>query len=564
MLLPPQTPDVGGEGLGVKPGAPGSGGAAAAAASAVKAAPGGGVHHAAPVDGVHRAAPAGAAHNSGAPPPRPSNGSGAADIGARSASVDAAASVAPAAPGAAGAAGGKAPPAGAAGGAAALLHTAPARLEGAPPPAGALARALALPSQPASPSVSASQVRFREPLGPAAPAQAQDDQLVVGSPPESISPLGQHHQLHRQRPLPALPPPALPPAVGSPRRGDGPAPPAGGAPAANGAAPPPAAPPAAPALRSSLRPALRASRTLGAVGGGDAPGGAAPRAGVARGNKLRERRGGVSASFVELQDQLTSNAPVLPLVATRAAGLKHIGFGPFKRENQDEFFIQARRGSGAAAWAAAAARWAALAGGPAPALAAAKRTRARACARAARSATTAGCRARTSSACLTATGRTARTRPRTRARCCPCCWTRSSRSSSRWELLRARTRRSAPCAAGAWCCLGGFPGGCPRRHPPARRPAPAAQPHGLGPHCRGVDQGRGGGAHHRGVQRDGAQPHAGAAQRGGGGVRPGGGWGVGGGGRAAGCPPALCSALGAQAPALQSSTPPPPPRRRRA
>lgn len=24
----------------------------------------------------------------------------------------------------------------------------------------------------------------------------------------------------------------------------------------------------------------------------------------------------------------------------QAAGLKHIGFGPFKRENQDEFFIQ--------------------------------------------------------------------------------------------------------------------------------------------------------------------------------------------------------------------------------
>jgi hypothetical protein len=28
------------------------------------------------------------------------------------------------------------------------------------------------------------------------------------------------------------------------------------------------------------------------------------------------------------------------LVPAQAAGLKHIGFGPFKRENQDEFFIQ--------------------------------------------------------------------------------------------------------------------------------------------------------------------------------------------------------------------------------
>lgn len=27
-------------------------------------------------------------------------------------------------------------------------------------------------------------------------------------------------------------------------------------------------------------------------------------------------------------------------VLLQAAGLKHIGFGPFKRENQDEFFIQ--------------------------------------------------------------------------------------------------------------------------------------------------------------------------------------------------------------------------------
>jgi serine/threonine protein phosphatase PrpC len=33
-------------------------------------------------------------------------------------------------------------------------------------------------------------------------------------------------------------------------------------------------------------------------------------------------------------------APRPLLVWSQAAGLKHIGFGPFKRENQDEFFIQ--------------------------------------------------------------------------------------------------------------------------------------------------------------------------------------------------------------------------------
>lgn len=32
--------------------------------------------------------------------------------------------------------------------------------------------------------------------------------------------------------------------------------------------------------------------------------------------------------------------PLLTALAPQAAGLKHIGFGPFKRENQDEFFIQ--------------------------------------------------------------------------------------------------------------------------------------------------------------------------------------------------------------------------------
>lgn len=38
--------------------------------------------------------------------------------------------------------------------------------------------------------------------------------------------------------------------------------------------------------------------------------------------------------------QLVEVAALLLLCPAQAAGLKHIGFGPFKRENQDEFFIQ--------------------------------------------------------------------------------------------------------------------------------------------------------------------------------------------------------------------------------
>ncbi|KAI8467338.1 MAG: phosphatase 2C-like domain-containing protein [Monoraphidium minutum] len=56
--------------------------------------------------------------------------------------------------------------------------------------------------------------------------------------------------------------------------------------------------------------------------------------------KLKARRGGLSGDFGALQDGLATDVGALSVVSTRAAGLKHIGFGPFKRENQDEFFIQ--------------------------------------------------------------------------------------------------------------------------------------------------------------------------------------------------------------------------------
>eukprot|EP00878_Enallax_costatus_P037214 GHUV01042020.1.p1 GENE.GHUV01042020.1~~GHUV01042020.1.p1 ORF type:complete len:620 (+),score=147.71 GHUV01042020.1:226-2085(+) len=56
--------------------------------------------------------------------------------------------------------------------------------------------------------------------------------------------------------------------------------------------------------------------------------------------KLKQRRGGLDSSFQALQDALEQSEKPLGHVNTRAAGLKHIGFGPFKRENQDEFFIQ--------------------------------------------------------------------------------------------------------------------------------------------------------------------------------------------------------------------------------
>ncbi|WIA29165.1 hypothetical protein OEZ86_011676 [Tetradesmus obliquus] len=56
--------------------------------------------------------------------------------------------------------------------------------------------------------------------------------------------------------------------------------------------------------------------------------------------KLRQRRGGLDSSFAAMQEALATGEKSLAHVNTRAAGLKHIGFGPFKRENQDEFFIQ--------------------------------------------------------------------------------------------------------------------------------------------------------------------------------------------------------------------------------
>jgi hypothetical protein len=59
-----------------------------------------------------------------------------------------------------------------------------------------------------------------------------------------------------------------------------------------------------------------------------------------RSSKLRERRGGLDSTFSSMQNSLVTDGVTLEAVNTRAAGLKHIGFGPFKRENQDEFFIQ--------------------------------------------------------------------------------------------------------------------------------------------------------------------------------------------------------------------------------
>eukprot|EP00775_Hariotina_reticulata_P013668 gene13668-13790_t len=56
--------------------------------------------------------------------------------------------------------------------------------------------------------------------------------------------------------------------------------------------------------------------------------------------KLRQRRGGLDTSFAAMQGGLAVNEKPLAHVNTRAAGLKHIGFGPLKKENQDEFFIQ--------------------------------------------------------------------------------------------------------------------------------------------------------------------------------------------------------------------------------
>jgi hypothetical protein len=60
--------------------------------------------------------------------------------------------------------------------------------------------------------------------------------------------------------------------------------------------------------------------------------------------------GGVSAGggsmpplgrgFLTMQSTLTTDEAFVPHVPARAAGVKHIGYGPLKSENQDEFFIQ--------------------------------------------------------------------------------------------------------------------------------------------------------------------------------------------------------------------------------
>eukprot|EP00879_Flechtneria_rotunda_P018867 GHRR01019804.1.p1 GENE.GHRR01019804.1~~GHRR01019804.1.p1 ORF type:complete len:417 (+),score=163.69 GHRR01019804.1:404-1654(+) len=62
-----------------------------------------------------------------------------------------------------------------------------------------------------------------------------------------------------------------------------------------------------------------------------------------RSEKLWLRRGRLQSSFAAMQQalpQLAVNEVPLAHVHTQAAGLKHIGFGPMKRENQDEFYIQ--------------------------------------------------------------------------------------------------------------------------------------------------------------------------------------------------------------------------------
>ncbi|GBF94055.1 agc pkg kinase [Raphidocelis subcapitata] len=89
---------------------------------------------------------------------------------------------------------------------------------------------------------------------------------------------------------------------------------------------------AAPAARGAARHELPGLVPRAASASAAAP--------TARGALLRARRGGVSAGFARLQAQLPADADLLSVVSTRAAGLKHIGFGPLKNENQDEFFIQ--------------------------------------------------------------------------------------------------------------------------------------------------------------------------------------------------------------------------------
>lgn len=44
--------------------------------------------------------------------------------------------------------------------------------------------------------------------------------------------------------------------------------------------------------------------------------------------------------FFTMQATLPTDQPYVPFIKTSAAGIKHIGYGPLKAENQDEFFIQ--------------------------------------------------------------------------------------------------------------------------------------------------------------------------------------------------------------------------------
>lgn len=68
-----------------------------------------------------------------------------------------------------------------------------------------------------------------------------------------------------------------------------------------------------------------------------ANGAAAPQVGGKR-PAAQQRRGG--KGFFALQAAIPTDHNYVPHVNTRAAGVKHIGFGPLKKENQDEFYIQ--------------------------------------------------------------------------------------------------------------------------------------------------------------------------------------------------------------------------------
>lgn len=50
--------------------------------------------------------------------------------------------------------------------------------------------------------------------------------------------------------------------------------------------------------------------------------------------------GGSKRGFELLQTSLSIDVPFIPEVTTKAAAVKHIGFGPLKKENQDEFYVR--------------------------------------------------------------------------------------------------------------------------------------------------------------------------------------------------------------------------------